>query len=426
MSGGQASFPAIEARARSGDAAAQVALAQALIQMGRPDEARQWLDKGVAAGHAPAKFLLGRLMLEGQDASSRFAEANNLFEAAAAQGDLLATCALAVMRATGSGCDPSWLEAATLFLRAVDAGDRTALRQLAFLLSLAEADHPAMPALLAEAARKGDGLAVFALLRRHARGQAIAREDEVQSWYQAMAQRQHPLVAKVANFAGAAKMVPLATAWDRALLSAVPMRPLPASIVLSEAPAVRAIERLFTEEECDYIVGLAGPRLAPAMVIDPATGNPMRSPERSSTNAQLRPFQQDLAMYAIEQRLAAAAQIPFENGEMTSILRYRPGEEYRPHFDFLIDGVYGAAGFQVSGQRVATLLVCLNDEFEGGETSFLTAGVTWKGRTGDALLFRNVTADGKPDMTTRHAGLPVKGGEKWLLSKWYREKRFKF
>ena len=423
MSDQAQSLKDVETRANAGDVMAQLALGQALVQMGRPHDARPWFDKAVATGHPIAKFALARLLLEEAGASRNFPEVLTLLHSAADQNENLSKCALAVMLASGAGCEPDWTTASKLLLSAVAAGDRMAIRQLGMLLSIA-GEHPATGGLLYDAAKRGDGLASFAVLRRHARGRPVATQAECTKWFEALKERRHPLIDKVANFGGAPADVSPAAPWDAASIAILPMRPLPPPVQLCRSPSAWTFERLLTEEECDYIVGLAGPRLAPALVINPMTGNSMPSMERTSTNAILRSFQQDLVLHCIERRLAAAAGLPFENGEMTSVLHYRPGEEYRPHFDFLNESAQGAAGYHVSGQRVTTLLVCLNDEFEGGETRFLTPNVGWKGRTGDALLFHNVTADGKPDMNSRHAGVPVTSGEKWLLSKWYRAAKF--
>lgn len=404
---------------------AQLSMGQALMQMGRPQDARAWFDKAVATGHPTAKFALARLLLEEAGASRNFPEVLALLQSAADQNENLAKCALAVMRASGAGCAPDWTSASALLLSAVAAGDRTAIRQLALLLSLG-GRHPATGGLLYDAAKRGDGLASFAILRRHARGNPMATQEECTKWFDGLKLRRHPLIDKVANFAAMPEQAGQSGPWDAASIAALPMRPLPTPAPLCRSPAAWTFQSLLTEEECDYVIGLAGPRLAPALVINPMSGNAMPSSDRTSTNAILRSFQQDLVLHCIERRLAAAAGLPFENGEMTSILRYRPGEEYRPHFDFLNESAQGAAGFHVSGQRVTTLLVCLNDEFEGGETHFLTPHINWKGRTGDALLFHNVTPDGKPDLNSRHAGVPVTSGEKWLLSKWYREAKFLF
>jgi prolyl 4-hydroxylase len=102
-------------------------------------------------------------------------------------------------------------------------------------------------------------------------------------------------------------------------------------------------------------------------------------------------------------------------------LMYRPGEEYRAHFDFF---PAEAAQADASGQRTRTLLVYLNSGYADGETNFITAGMKVKGDIGDAILFHNCDATGAPDRSSLHAGVAVASGQKWLLSKWWREKKF--
>ncbi len=201
-------------------------------------------------------------------------------------------------------------------------------------------------------------------------------------------------------------------------------RPLPARLDLSRSPDVWRLDGLLTRDECGYLIEAVKPLLHPSFVVDPVSGRPMRSTERTSSTASIHPFQQDMVMVGLNQRLAEAAQLPLANGEMLSVLMYQPGEQYRPHFDFLDASAGPASQWGAAGQRVATLLVSLSDDFDGGETHFLANGLEFKGRTGDAILFSNVDAAGNPDLSTRHAGRPIARGNKWLLSKWYRAKAY--
>jgi prolyl 4-hydroxylase len=105
-------------------------------------------------------------------------------------------------------------------------------------------------------------------------------------------------------------------------------------------------------------------------------------------------------------------------GEPLQLLRYRAGGEYRAHMDALPPAE--------PNQRILTVLVYLTDDYDGGETSFPRTGLAFRGRTGDALLFRNVAADGSPDQLALHAGMPVTRGEKLIASRWIRERRFTY
>ena len=92
------------------------------------------------------------------------------------------------------------------------------------------------------------------------------------------------------------------------------------------------------------------------------------------------------AIHALCRRLAAASETHVKQGEPLQVLRYRPGQEYRPHFDAIGDE---------DNQRVLTFLVYLNEDYEGGETEFIATGFKVKGKKGDGLLFRNADAVGR-------------------------------
>jgi hypothetical protein len=64
--------------------------------------------------------------------------------------------------------------------------------------------------------------------------------------------------------------------------------------------------------------------------------------------------------------------------------------------------------------------VYLNDVQEGGETVFPDRDVTVRPKRGRAVMFRNLLADGSPDVHSLHAGMPVLAGEKWLATSWIR------
>jgi prolyl 4-hydroxylase len=188
---------------------------------------------------------------------------------------------------------------------------------------------------------------------------------------------------------------------------------VPAAETLSDAPEVKRVPRLFAADECLYLRQLAEP-LYRASTVNDGRGGVVRDPIRTSDGATLHWLIEDPAVHALNRRLAAASGSLAECGEAIQILRYRIGEEYRPHLD---------AVRIVDNPRVLTALVWLNRDFEGGETRFTETGLTVRGEPGDALMFRNVR-DGRPDPVSRHAGLPIRAGTKYLASRWIRAQRW--
>jgi hypothetical protein len=187
-----------------------------------------------------------------------------------------------------------------------------------------------------------------------------------------------------------------------------------------EAPRVAVIENFIPPVFCDWIIQRARPKLQAARVKDPLQGGSREVDYRSNSGAGFSLIESDLILQMVNGRIADAIRIPLSHQEPTNVLHYKPGEEYRPHFDFITPSEQHAMELQTTGQRSTTFLIYLNDDFEGGETEFPRLDWRFKGKAGDALMFWNVNPSGEPDLNTQHAGLPPTSGEKWLFSKWVR------
>jgi prolyl 4-hydroxylase len=182
---------------------------------------------------------------------------------------------------------------------------------------------------------------------------------------------------------------------------------------LSDKLGVFLHRGLFTEAECDFVLASAERRYQRSAVQD-AQGRETPHPLRSSDGAPLHWLIEDPALQALNRRLAAVTQTPYENAEPLLVLRYHPGQEYRRHFDALPG---------LANQRSRTALVYLNDDYAGGETAFPRLDLKVRGRKGDVLVFHNSDAEGSPLPFSEHAGLPVVSGVKYLASRWIRSSR---
>jgi len=188
---------------------------------------------------------------------------------------------------------------------------------------------------------------------------------------------------------------------------------VPPARALSDSPRAFLHPGAFTAEECDFLRATAEPTLGPSLVADGA-GREVRSTIRTSDDTSIFWMREDPATHALNRRLAALSGTMPDQAEPLLILRYRPGQEYRPHVDW--DG--GDNG------RIITALIYLNDDYDGGETLFVKSGLKVKGEKGDVLVFHSVTADGAFDPMSEHAGLPVTSGTKYLASRWIHAHRF--
>ncbi len=353
----------LKQRAEAGDAHAQYSLAAHLARAGRREEADRWLNAAAGGGEPEALFTLATRQMHTRAGAEAVAP---LLADAAAKGSPSATRLVAVLRATGLAFAQEDASAIAAVLRLAEKGLAPMRREIGALLVLQHPDDPDGAALLDGAAPR--------------------------DWMDVA----------------------------RRLTLSPPNTPAPER--LSDSPVVVLFRHAVPRALCDYVIAHAAPRLGPALVYDPRGTGMMRDPLRSSETASLSPLDLDLAIVAVNRTIAAAAGLDDRQGEFLSVMRYRPGEQYRPHFDIVPPG----PDLDRSGQRVKTALLYLNDGYEGGETEFLVRGLKVKGKPGDILVFSNVLADGRPDPSSRHAGLPVTAGEKWLASKWFRARNFDF
>lgn len=187
---------------------------------------------------------------------------------------------------------------------------------------------------------------------------------------------------------------------------------LPPGRRLSDVPLVTLFKRAFTPAECDFLMLIAEPTYEASLVKDDRGGD-VRNQVRTSDGSTIHWLIEDPATHAINRRLAALSGTSVDQGEALQILRYRPGQQYHPHVDWLGE----------ANARILTVLIYLNDGYKGGETAFIKTGLKVRGHKGDALVFRSTNAAGGFEPLSEHAGLPVTGGTKYLASRWIRAHR---
>jgi len=158
-------------------------------------------------------------------------------------------------------------------------------------------------------------------------------------------------------------------------VAAGPWHVAPERNELSTDPAVVNFAGLLAPAVCDWLIQQAKPRLEP-----------------TSTHSVAKFPLIDLSFVhlLLQARMAVSCGVPIQNMEAPTVLLYRPGQELANQ-DASVD---------------LTFLVCLNDDYEGGETDFPELGVRHRGTQGDGLYF----------VRTRHTGLPPVQGDKWIAS----------
>jgi prolyl 4-hydroxylase len=188
------------------------------------------------------------------------------------------------------------------------------------------------------------------------------------------------------------------------------------------SPRIVVFGGLLSDEECDALIALARPRLARSLTVATKTGGEEVNADRTSNGMFFQRGETELVQ-RIEQRIARLVNWPEENGEGLQVLQYGPGAEYKPHYDYFDPGEPGTPTIlKRGGQRVGTLVMYLGEPDKGGGTSFPDIQLEVAPKRGNAVFFSYDRAH--PSTRTLHGGSPVLAGEKWIATKWLRERRF--
>ena len=189
-----------------------------------------------------------------------------------------------------------------------------------------------------------------------------------------------------------------------------------------ENPRIVVFGNLLSDQECDELIELAKPRLARSLTVASQTGAEEVNESRTS-NGMFFQRGETGVVKRLEARLASLLNWPEENGEGLQILHYLPGAEYKPHFDYFDPAEPGTPTIlKRGGQRVATIVMYLAEPEKGGGTTFPDVNLVVAPKRGNAVFF----SYDRPHPVTRtlHGGAPVLAGEKWIATKWLRERRF--
>ena len=363
-----------------------------------PMQAYEWTERAAGSGLASAQLTLAHLSYLGVGPPRNPEQAARLLLASARSGHApsLRTLGLVYL-----GLGPGWRGVAERCLEAASAQrDLFSVHAIA-LNRLARGETARALPLLAWSGTQGFYPSLLHLKRLQARLGLEAVRDH------AIAEPDYPGRPHVPD------------------LPEFPWEPesLPPGRVLDDRIGLRIQEKLLETIECDYLIALAAPALRPAETREPGSGRIVKNPLRTSSAMNFPPNLEDLVVFRLEERIAAWCRLALTLAEPLAVLRYRPGQEYRPHFDAFDEGTLAADAHGIRlGQRTVTALTYLNADFTDGATGFPALGVTVRPEAGQTLAFSNLDSKGTRNPLALHAGHPVGQGEKWLATLWFRER----
>lgn len=172
-----------------------------------------------------------------------------------------------------------------------------------------------------------------------------------------------------------------------------------------------------SDAECAHLIERARPCLQESAVIRGGQRG-ARDARRTSGSAFLDQAG-DRVVQRIKRRIADLTDTRVEQQERIQVTHYGEGERFAPHLDSLV-----AAGRDPgeAGDRICTVILYLNDDYEGGSTLFPRIRRRVRPEKGKAVVFANLTPDGsRAEPLSLHSGEAVRRGEKWLSNQWIRQ-----
>jgi len=195
----------------------------------------------------------------------------------------------------------------------------------------------------------------------------------------------------------------------------------PGRRVLCEKPRIRAVDDFVKPEICAWLMERARGKLKPALMFNGKES--ARSATRTNSDFIFDIVQSDLISLLVRVRIQAVTKLPTLQMEPFQIFHYALGQEIKAHYDHVRDS---ALSLEVKSdspsERIATFLIYLNHDYEGGELEFPHINFSHRGKTGDAIFFANVDENGKAERLSLHAAKPITRGEKWMVSQWIQDR----
>ena len=116
----------------------------------------------------------------------------------------------------------------------------------------------------------------------------------------------------------------------------------------------------------------------------------------------------------IYEKCSKFTNMPLSHIEQLSVVKYEEGGFFLDHKDA-----------EPSVPRQYTIILYLNDDYEGGETEFPLLKKKYKLKKGDALFFNNYDTYGNISEQSTHRGNKVISGVKYICNVWIHSEKIK-
>jgi prolyl 4-hydroxylase len=180
---------------------------------------------------------------------------------------------------------------------------------------------------------------------------------------------------------------------------------------------ITEIENFLSDKECDVLIQMIESNHTRSSVVEGGNNISVVSENRTSSTTNLN--HQDKFVKDIHLKIAEYLGEPLLKGEHLQGQLYEKDQYFRPHNDFFVGTAYDKHCLS-SGNRTYTLMIYLNDDFEGGATNFPKLNKTIIPKKGKAIKWLN-TIESIGQIETLHEGQPIINGNKFIITSWWRE-----
>ncbi|WP_284124877.1 prolyl hydroxylase family protein [Parerythrobacter aestuarii] len=182
---------------------------------------------------------------------------------------------------------------------------------------------------------------------------------------------------------------------------------------------IYAVKEFVSAEECKKLMMMIDVVAQPSTLYD----GTQREGFRTSYSGNFNPH--DPFVKVLSDRIDKVLGLPSKIGETMQGQRYMSGQQFKPHHDFFhTNQAYWEGERKRGGQRSWTAMMFLNKVEAGGATGFPEVGINIEPKPGVLLCWNNALPDGTPNEDTLHAGTPVQQGVKYVITKWYRTRKW--
>lgn len=191
-------------------------------------------------------------------------------------------------------------------------------------------------------------------------------------------------------------------------------------VLPTDEAEIFAVGAFLDKGECFRFMAMIDAVAQPSTLFSSSLSDP---DYRTSYSGNLDPY--DSGVLMVQRRIDDLLGMEPAWGETIQGQRYQPGQQYKQHHDYFYTNTpYWQGERKRGGQRSWTAMIFLNDVEQGGETLFSNIGLEVTPQAGALLIWNNARPDGTPNDQTMHAAKPVGKGIKYVITKWYRTRKW--